>query len=118
MILNRYIRAKSDNREAAAGSGRRPKRFVAKGLKTLRMRLGLSGAAPARLLGVSKQTVFTWETRRAIPRKEMIAAIFALRGIGEREAQDRLEALKKPAIKKLAPATLGKTAKSRKKRLR
>lgn len=70
----------------------RPVRFVAKGLKSLRKRLGLSAAQLATLVGVSEQSVYNWETKKATPRKEQFAAIIALRGIGKREARQRLAA--------------------------
>ena len=72
----------------------RPVRFVAKGLRSLRSRLGLSAAQLALLLGVSEQSVYNWETKKATPRKEQFAAIIAMRGIGKREAQERLDAVK------------------------
>ena len=72
----------------------RPVRFVAKGLRSLRSRLGLSAPQLALLLGVSEQSVYNWETKKATPRKEQFAEIIALRGIGKREAQQRLESLK------------------------
>lgn len=72
----------------------RPVRFVAKGVRSLRSRLGLSAPQLALLLGVSEQSVYNWETRKATPRKEQLAAIVAMRGIGKREAQQRLEAIK------------------------
>jgi DNA-binding transcriptional regulator YiaG len=80
-----------------------PTRFVAKGLASLRKRLGLSAADLARLLGVSMQSVYNWEHKKASPRKEQVVAIAALRSIGKREAQQRLEALSK--ARKKAPAT-------------
>jgi DNA-binding transcriptional regulator YiaG len=72
----------------------RPVRFVAKGLRSLRSRLGLSAPQLALLLGVSEQSVYNWETKKATPRKEQLAAIIAMRGIGKREAQQRLDAIK------------------------
>ena len=69
-----------------------PTRFVAKGLVSLRKRLGLSAADMARLLDVSMQSVYNWERKKATPRKEQIAAIVALRSIGKKEAIERLEA--------------------------
>ena len=68
----------------------RPIRFVAKGLVSLRKRLGLSADQIARLLGVSMQSVYNWERKKTTPRKEQVAAIAALRGIGKREALQRL----------------------------
>jgi DNA-binding transcriptional regulator YiaG len=74
----------------------RPIRFVAKGLRSLRTRLGLSAAKMALLLGVSEQSVYNWETKKATPRKELLTAIIGMRNIGRREAQARLDAAKAP----------------------
>ena len=82
----------------------RPVRFVPKGLKSLRKRLGLSAAQLAKLIGVSEQSVYNWETRKATPRKEQFAAIIALREIGKREAHARL-AEKAPAQQPAKKAT-------------
>jgi DNA-binding XRE family transcriptional regulator len=68
-------------------------RFVAKGLKSHRDRLGLSAADYGRLVGVSAQSVYNWEQGHASPRSEQLKVIAALRGIGKREAQGRLEQL-------------------------
>ena len=62
--------------------------------------MGLSAAQMALLLGVSEQSVYNWETKKATPRKEQLAAIIAMRGIGKREAQERLDAIKSPRSKK------------------
>jgi DNA-binding transcriptional regulator YiaG len=67
-------------------------RFVAKGFKSMRARLGISAEDLGRLLGVSGQTVYNWEHQKAKPRASQIAAIAALRGIGKKEAQQRLAA--------------------------
>jgi DNA-binding transcriptional regulator YiaG len=68
-------------------------RFVAKGLASLRKRLGLSAADFGRLIGVSGQSVYAWESKKAIPRKAQVTAIAGLRGIGKREALARLEVM-------------------------
>ena len=65
-------------------------RFVAKGLRSQRKRLGLSAESFAKLVNVSAQSVYNWEQGHATPRAEQIKAIAALRGIGKREAQARL----------------------------
>ena len=65
-------------------------RFVAKGLRSQRKRLGLSAERFAKLVNVSAQSVYNWEQGHATPRAEQIKAIAALRGIGKREAQARL----------------------------
>jgi len=66
-------------------------RFTAKGLRSQRQRTGLSAADFGKLIGVSDQTVYNWERGRSRPRKAQLARIAALRGLGKREAQARLE---------------------------
>jgi len=75
----------------SAPSDSRQTRFVAKGLVSLRKRLGLSAVELAQLLGVSMQSVYNWEHKKATPRREQVAAIAQLRGIGKKEAHQRLE---------------------------
>lgn len=77
--------------ETSIGSDR-PVRFVAKGLVSLRKRLGISADQMARLLGVSMQSVYNWERKKATPRKEQVAAIASLRGLGKKEVRQRLNA--------------------------
>lgn len=83
-------------------SDERPTRFVAKGLVSLRKRLGVSAADLARLLGVSMQSVYNWERKKASPRREQVAAIAALRSIGKKEARARLAAASRPKRGKTA----------------
>ena len=68
-------------------------RFSAKGLHTLRSRFGFSAAEMGRLLGVSGQSVYNWENKKAVPRRSQLTAIAQLRGLGKREAAARLEEL-------------------------
>ena len=79
---------------AAAPSGSMPAkrmRFVAKGLRSRRERLGLSQSDFGRLLGVSAQTIYNWEHDTTRPRDGQLAKIAALRTIGKREAEERLK---------------------------
>lgn len=69
-------------------------RFVAKGLRSQRNRVGLSADDYARLVGVSAQTIYNWERGHTTPRPEQLKTIAALRGIGKREAAARLEGTK------------------------
>src|SRR5690606_11413353 len=78
---------------AAVGDDAPKTRFVAKGLKPLRARLGLSAAEFGALIGASGQSVYNWEAGKTVPRSNQQAAIVAVRGIGKREAARRLEAL-------------------------
>ena len=65
-------------------------RFVAKGLKSQRNRLGLSAADYGKLAGVSAQSVYNWEQGNASPRPEQLRMIAAVRAMGKRKAQARL----------------------------
>ena len=75
-------------------------RFVPKGLRAQRGRLGLSAADYGRLAGVSAQSIYNWEQGHAKPRAEQLAALAALRSIGKREARVRLNALDARTTKK------------------
>jgi DNA-binding transcriptional regulator YiaG len=68
-------------------------RFSAKGLKSLRARLGLSAADFGQLVGASGQSIYSWEAGKAIPRVGQQAALASVRGLGKREAAKRLEAV-------------------------
>jgi DNA-binding XRE family transcriptional regulator len=68
-------------------------RYSAKSLRSQRARLGLSAAALAKLIGVSALSVYKWESGNTRPRAKQIEAIAALRGMGRRDAQRRLEEL-------------------------
>jgi DNA-binding transcriptional regulator YiaG len=68
-------------------------RFTAKGLRSQRTRLGLSAGDFGRLIGVTGQTVYSWEHETSRPRRQQVARIAALRHLGKREARARLEQL-------------------------
>ena len=65
-------------------------RFSANGFATLRQKLGLSAAQMGTLVGVSAQTIYNWEAEKSSPRQSQMPAIVAVRGIGKREAMERL----------------------------
>jgi DNA-binding transcriptional regulator YiaG len=81
------VRAGDASPESASSA-----RFSAKGLKSLRGRLGLSAADFGTLAGVSGQSVYNWEAGKTRPQRAQLEAIQALRSIGKREAAARLEA--------------------------
>lgn len=85
-------RAKQD-RAAPPDQSPTPHRFVAKGLRTLRSRLGLSQEDFGRLVGVSAQSVYNWERQTSRPRPAQLAAIASVRSMGKREARQKLEEL-------------------------
>jgi DNA-binding XRE family transcriptional regulator len=71
------------------------RRFSATRLASQRRKLGLSAADFATLLGVSGQSVYKWENGEARPRARQLEAIAGLRGVGKREAAERLAQLSK-----------------------
>jgi DNA-binding XRE family transcriptional regulator len=69
-------------------------RFTAKGLRSQRKRLGLSAASYGKLVGVTGQTIYSWEQETSRPRKSQVVRIASLRYLGKREAQVRLGQLR------------------------
>lgn len=67
-------------------------RFRASGLSSHRKRLGLSAADFGKLLGVSGQSIYKWETGEVRPRRSQLEAIAGVRKLGRREALARLAA--------------------------
>ena len=79
-------------------------RFVAKGVRSLRERLGLSAERFGRLIGVSGQSIYNWERQISTPRDEQLRLLAAIRGIGKREAVARLRDLESGPGEKSARA--------------
>jgi DNA-binding transcriptional regulator YiaG len=65
-------------------------RFSARSVKAQRQRLGLSAADYGKLVGVSGLTIYNWEHGETRPRKAQFAALVAVRGMGKREALEKL----------------------------
>ena len=66
-------------------------RFTAKGFKTLRAKLGLSAVDAGRLIGVSGQTIYSWESGTNRPRKQQLPKIVMLRGMGKKDVESLLQ---------------------------
>lgn len=66
-------------------------RFSAKSMASQRRRLGLSAAECGLLIGASAQSIYNWEEGKARPRARHLPAIFALRNLGRREANELVE---------------------------
>jgi len=45
-------------------------------------------------MGVSAQSIYNWERKKAAPRKEQLAALVAFRSLGKREVSARPKAQK------------------------
>jgi DNA-binding transcriptional regulator YiaG len=79
--------AGSESRDSAEGLALR---FRASGLASHRKRLGLSAADFGRLLGVSAQSVYKWESGEVRPRRSQLETIAAVRKMGRRKALAKL----------------------------
>ncbi|MFN4352726.1 MAG: helix-turn-helix domain-containing protein [Hylemonella sp.] len=88
--LKKLDKTSSRNRKTAEEPAQLPLRFRVDGFATLRKKLGLSAADMARLLGVSAQSVYHWESGKSKPRAGQLAAIAQVRKLGKREAAARL----------------------------
>jgi DNA-binding transcriptional regulator YiaG len=65
-------------------------------IRAQRARLGLSREVFGKLIGASAGAVLAWEGGRSKPRDKARAALIAVRKLGKREAQWRLEARAAP----------------------
>ena len=66
-------------------------RFSPKSMASQRRRLGLSAADCGLLIGASAQSIYNWEEGKARPRAQHLPAIFALRNLGRRQANEIIE---------------------------
>ncbi len=82
--------AKTAGVEVQPAAGKKA-RFTAKGFKSLRQRLGLTAEAAGTLLGVSAQTIYSWEAGSTSPREQQFSRIVMLRGMGKREVSAILQ---------------------------
>jgi DNA-binding transcriptional regulator YiaG len=69
-------------------------RFSARSMASQRRRLGLSAAECGLLIGASAQSIYNWEEGKARPRPQHLPAIYALRNLGRRQANEILETRK------------------------
>ena len=76
--------------ETASADSAEGLRFRVAGFASLRKKLGISAAEMGRLLGVSAQSVYHWETGKTKPRASQLAAIAAVRKMGKRAVAAKL----------------------------
>ena len=68
------------------------RRFRVDGFAAMRKKLGVSAAEMGKLLGVSAQSVYHWETGKTKPRASQLVAIAAVRKMGKKTVAAKLEA--------------------------
>ncbi len=84
--VNALLRRSPSTPSAPQTSGTTLKvRFGAKGLRSHRDRLGLSAESLGKVLGVSAQSIYNWETGKARPRQDQLAKLSQLRKVGKRQ---------------------------------
>ena len=89
---NRLAKIESVQPAAPATESSSREWISGRGIKSLRKRLGLSQADFAKLVGVSDQAVYMWERKSGMLklRGTAKAGVFAIRGIGAKEAKKQL----------------------------
>ena len=91
-----YLQSRETKRLKAEPSQAEPPegtRFSIRSMKAQRKRSGLSQEDYASLVGVSSSTIYNWESGSTKPSGKHLATLVSLRGIGKREAQERMELL-------------------------
>lgn len=81
--LNRLNKRKQEPDIEAEGPALR---FRAGGFVSLRKKLALSAAEMAKLLNVSAQSIYHWESGKSKPRPTQLSAIAQVRKLGKRDA--------------------------------
>lgn len=93
VLVRKLSRTSASPRQAQAEDDAPNLRFRAGGFASLRKKLELSAHDMARLLGVSAQSVYHWETGKSRPRASQLQAIAGVRKMGKRAALVRLSEL-------------------------
>ncbi len=91
-----YLQSRETKRLKAEPSQAEPPegtRFSTRSMKAQRRRSGLSQEDYASLVGVSSSTIYNWESGSTKPSGKHLATLVSLRGIGKREAKERMQLL-------------------------
>ncbi len=91
-----YLQSRESKRLKARPSRAKPPqgtRFSVRSLQAQRRTSGLSQEDYASLVGVSISTLYNWQSGSTKPSGKHLARLVSLRGIGMREAKNRLELL-------------------------
>jgi DNA-binding transcriptional regulator YiaG len=75
-------------------------RIGGKLIKKMRTKLKMTRAVLAKMLGVSQNSVYQWESGKVRPRKQVIARLVALRNMGKKDIKKIVVQLKDQAPKK------------------
>ncbi len=114
--LNQLIRGQETNGHAVEADEGKALRFRRQGFITQRRKLGLSAEQLGKLIGVTSHTVYMWEHGRSRPRKSKLSALAAIRGMGKKEARERLAQMGRKSGTKRRRRAGGRLSLSRHKR--
>lgn len=90
----RLTKAAAKQGESAELEEEEPRlRFRAAGFAALRTKLGLSAAEMGKLIGVTQQSIYHWESGKSRPRASQLEAISKARKLGKRGAAQVLASL-------------------------
>ena len=93
-LVSQHVKAATKNAVGSETPSTSSKvRFSAKSLISQRKRLSLSAAGLSKLIGVTPQSIYNWESGVTRPRQEQVVVISALRTLSKRQAHARLEEL-------------------------
>lgn len=93
LMLKRLVSGKKIVTEAKSTEDSKPLRFRVDGFVTLRKKHALSAADMGRLVGVSAQTVYAWESGKTRPGSKQLAEIARIRKLSKKEIHDGLSAV-------------------------
>ncbi len=88
-----YLQSRETKRLKAGPSQAEPPRgtrYSVRSLQAQRRTSGLSQGDFASLVGVSSSTIYNWESGSTKPSGKHLATLVSLRGIGKREAKERM----------------------------
>jgi len=101
-VIHSIMKSCSATHDPAAKSSESKEWLSGRGIKRLRKTMKLSQANFAKLLGMNPIAVIRWEKqpgKLTFKRKDTLGKILALRGVGVREAQERLAGMGKKTKK-------------------
>jgi len=89
-VVARLEKAPQESVPSSENSQQQSLRFRVDGFISLRKRLNLSAAEFAKLVGVSSQTIYHWESGKSRPQKRQLKAIAEIRKLGKKQVVEML----------------------------
>lgn len=93
--LKRLTNGLAKEAPSMAKAGTTRERITAKGIASMRARVGLSQGELGQICGVSSGAVSHWEAQRSHPKGEALAVLVGLRRLGKKDVMRRLEQLQR-----------------------